>query len=185
MQKGGTFHVFEFLQGPSVLFLEALLTMLLSYQIKCSPRFQIKIRNTQNRMLKAKENFREVPWVFRLVMFLSICHRLQLFLTGPVMCQQILPINRSDSTGHTRVAASKQITWELISPNLCLLNDACIFYPLWPPPLNLWSNSKRGLKWEKERKFWNMVTYNFAIWVFFLGSDFVLVLGVLLVLMPL
>lgn len=184
MQKGGTFQVFQFLQEPSVLFLEALLAMFLSYQTKCSPRFQVKIRNTLIRMLTAKENFRKVLRVSRLVTFLSICNPFQLFLTEPVMCQQILPINRSDSTGHIWVPASEQITWELIPPTLCLLNDACIFYPLWSL-LHLWSNSKTQLKWEKERKFWNMVTScNFAYWVSPLGSGFALVC-VLLLLMPL
>lgn len=167
MQERDTCQVFQFLQEPSVLFLKAFTCSVSQLPIKSLPWFPSSDQKTlQTSILKAKDTFRKISWVFKLLMFLSTCQSLQLFLAEPVMCQLTLAFSRSQTVQDiSELLPLSELLEKQYLLRHVFLHDAGAFYLL-RHQLQLWSNSKSEIKVEKERFQNTITTCNFASWVF-------------------
>lgn len=131
MQEGDTSQGFQVLQEPSMLFLKALPAMFLSYWLKCSPSFQVKIRKHYKSEFLKQKYFQkglmslQAPDISEHLSVSSVIFGRTSDEPATSVHWQI-----ADSTGHIKVAASERIAWEVVSLKLCLFNNAPLFCPL-------------------------------------------------------
>lgn len=145
--------------------------MFLSYWLKCSPSFQVKIRKHY------KSEFLKQKYFQKGLMSLQAPDISEHLSVSSVIFGRTSDVpaisvrwQTTDSTGHIKVAVSEWIAWEVVSLKLCLLNNAHIFCPLWHL-LQLWSYLKSELRLEKERRFETHLilvilplNFSFVIW---------------------